>query len=61
MNPDVGKKQLVTEFLDEMYDILSESIDEPAGSGCGYGITEQGKVAIEVELFSLLRKLGVIE
>lgn len=45
------------EFEDELYDILSTSIDEPAGSGCGYGVTEEG----QAEIMKLFERINVEE
>lgn len=36
----------IDDFETELYDILSTEIDEPAGYGCGYGVTDEGQYCI---------------
>lgn len=38
------------DIIDDVYEIISCNIEEPAGRGCGYGITEEGQALLE-ELF----------
>ena len=44
------------EFEDELYDIISGNIDEPAGHGCGYGITDDGQAEIASLIDSVLKQ-----
>ncbi len=33
-------------IIDQVLEIMCENVDEPAGRGCGYGITEEGQEEI---------------
>lgn len=39
----VEKEQKVEKFMENIFEILSGQIEEPAGRGCGYGIREEGQ------------------
>jgi hypothetical protein len=47
----------VTEFEDELYGLFSDPhyIDEPAGHGCGYGITPSGEKAVRELITNFLK------
>jgi len=42
-------------FLNELFDIISTQIEEPAGRGCGYGIRSEG---IE-EIYELISRMKI--
>lgn len=35
------------QIIDEIQEIICQEIDEPAGSGCGYGLTEEGQINLK--------------
>lgn len=50
----------IDDILDEICVSACENVDEPAGSGCGYGITEDGQSEIRATLERLLRAPGTV-
>ena len=48
---DIRAEEEVEDFIEELTDELiaavGENVDEPAGTGCGYGVTERGSYEAE--------------
>ena len=52
---DKKQKELFNYFLDDILEIIATEIEEPAGSGCGYGMRLEGYDRLE----QLISEFGV--
>lgn len=41
-NKSLEKIERVEKIVNELCEIICENIEQPAGSGCGYGVTKEG-------------------
>ena len=54
----IGREEAAEEIVEEMLDALHVFIEQPAGSGCGYGIRPEG-YAVATDI--LLKRFGELK
>jgi len=55
------KDEIIEDTVTEICEALCESIEEPAGVGCGYGVTEKGTEELSIILTNFLKKIKEVK
>jgi len=55
------KDEIIEDTVTEICEAVCECIEQPAGSGCGYGVNDKGVENLSIILINFLKKIKEVE